>query len=44
MVMTVDERMPIAERRDEWLRRLRQLAERAEEAARKRLAWRHERS
>ena len=39
MVMTIDERILTAEHRDEWLRRLGQLAERAEEAARKRQSY-----
>jgi pimeloyl-ACP methyl ester carboxylesterase len=39
MVMTIDERILTAENRAEWLRRLGQLAERADEAARKRRAY-----
>jgi pimeloyl-ACP methyl ester carboxylesterase len=39
MVMTVDERILTAENRAEWLRRLSQLAARAEEAARKRQSY-----
>ena len=39
MVMTIDERILTAEHRDEWLRRLSHLAERADEAARKRQSY-----
>ena len=39
MVMTIDERLLTAEHRHEWLRRLGHLAERANEAARKRQAY-----
>jgi pimeloyl-ACP methyl ester carboxylesterase len=39
MVMTIDERILTAENRDEWLRRLDQLAERAQEAARRRHSY-----
>jgi pimeloyl-ACP methyl ester carboxylesterase len=39
MVMTIDERILTAEHRDEWLRRLSHLAERAAEAAHKRQSY-----
>ena len=39
MVMTIDERILTPEHREEWLRRLGQLAERAKEAARKRQSY-----
>jgi pimeloyl-ACP methyl ester carboxylesterase len=39
MVMTIDERILTPEHRDEWLHRLSQLAERADEAARKRQSY-----
>jgi pimeloyl-ACP methyl ester carboxylesterase len=39
MVITVDDKILIAENRAEWLRRLTNLAERADEAARKRLPY-----
>jgi pimeloyl-ACP methyl ester carboxylesterase len=39
MVMTIDERILTPEHRDEWLQRLSQLAERADEAARKRQSY-----
>jgi pimeloyl-ACP methyl ester carboxylesterase len=39
MVMTIDERILTPENREEWLRRLGHLAERAEEAARKRQSY-----
>jgi pimeloyl-ACP methyl ester carboxylesterase len=39
MTMAVDERILAPERRDEWLRRLRNLADRADEAARKRQSY-----
>ena len=39
MVMTIDERILTAENRAEWLHRLSQLAERADEAARKRQSY-----
>jgi pimeloyl-ACP methyl ester carboxylesterase len=39
MVMTIDETILAADRRDEWLRRLRELADRAGEAARHRQAY-----
>jgi pimeloyl-ACP methyl ester carboxylesterase len=39
MVMTIDERILTPEHRDEWLQRLSQLSERADEAARKRQSY-----
>ena len=39
MVMTIDETILATDRRDEWLRRLRELADRAGEAARHRQAY-----